>query len=386
MLFSEHIRTLRKQQGIMQRELAKAIGVDIPMYCRYEHGERRPKRAQVVKLAKKFKVDPDELVALWLAEEAWSDIAHDPMADRASQLLLEQLGTGGTAASPQPVPPAKQAPQAQAPEVNPLVLRAMELPASQRTLVANLDDNPMPHYVQGDALTVMRSIEDESIDCIVTTPPYWNLRKYNTESIKARTLQQFTEQLLTVMAEAHRVLKPQGSLWLNLADFYENRAMQALPWRVAISMMDLQGWIMRNDVVWNKPMGTFDSAVDHLRNVHEFLFHFVKSPDYYCDEDAWRRDYGIVSHSVEIMPADVWDIAPEKSEIERYRVAPERLCRLPIAVTCPRHGIVLDPFCGTGTTCKVAYDLDRRSIGIDVNGDRLERARRRIEQKSLSLF
>ena len=116
------------------------------------------------------------------------------------------------------------------------------------------------------------------------------------------------------------------------------------------------------------------------------MFHFVKSPDYYCDEDAWRRDYGIVSHSVEIMPADVWDIAPEKSEIERYRVAPERLCRLPIAVTCPRHGIVLDPFCGTGTTCKVAYDLDRRSIGIDVNGDRLERARRRIEQKSLSLF
>ncbi len=180
MLFSEHIRTLRKQQGIMQRELAKAIGVDIPMYCRYEHGERRPKRAQVVKLAKKFKVDPDELVALWLAEEAWSDIAHDPMADRASQLLLEQLGAGGTAATPQPVPPAKQAPQAQAPEVNPLVLRAMELPASQRTLVANLDDNPMPHYVQGDALTVMRSIEDESIDCIVTTPPYWNLRKYNT--------------------------------------------------------------------------------------------------------------------------------------------------------------------------------------------------------------
>ena len=296
MLFSEHIRTLRKQQGIMQRELAKAIGVDIPMYCRYEHGERRPKRAQVVKLAKKFKVDPDELVALWLAEEAWSDIAHDPMADRASQLLLEQLGAGGTAATPQPVPPAKQAPQAQAPEVNPLVLRAMELPASQRTLVANLDDNPLPHYVQGDALTVMRSIEDESIDCIVTTPPYWNLRKYNTESIKARTLQQFTEQLLSVMAEAHRVLKPQGSLWLNLADFYENRAMQALPWRVAIGMMDLQGWIMRNDVVWNKPMGTFDSAVDHLRNVHEFLFHFVKSPDYYCDEDAWRRERHVRRH------------------------------------------------------------------------------------------
>ena len=384
MLFSEHIRNLRKQQGIMQRERAKAIGVDIPMYCRFEHGERRPKRAQVVKLAKKFKVNPDELVALWLAEAAWTDIANDPMADRASQLLLQQMG-GELPDNQHKTQTSKHTTQATT-SVKPEAIKAVELPASERTLIKSLGDNPLPHYIQGDALKVMRTTEDESIDCIVTTPPYWNLRNYNTESIRARSINDFVEQLLMVMAEAKRVLKPGGSLWLNMADAYERRALQALPWRLAIQMIDLQGWILRNDVVWNKPTGTFDSAIDHLRNVHEFLFHFVKSTDFYCDEEAWRRDYGIVSHSVEIMPADVWDIAPEKSDIERYRVAPERLYRLPIAVTCPRGGIVLDPYCGTGTTCKVAYDLNCRSIGIDVNGDRLDRARRRIEQKPLSLF
>ncbi len=86
------------------------------------------------------------------------------------------------------------------------------------------------------------------------------------------------------------------------------------------------------------------------------------------------------------MPGDVWNIEPEKSTIERYRVSPETLCLLPIVATCPRDGIVLAPYCGTGTTCKVAYDVNRRSIYIDINEDRLARARTRIEQKSMSLF
>jgi ribosome-binding protein aMBF1 (putative translation factor) len=75
MLFSERIRTLRKEQGVLQRRLAEAIGVDVPMYSRYEHGERHPKREQVVKLARLLGTDAGELVALWLAEEAMNAIA-----------------------------------------------------------------------------------------------------------------------------------------------------------------------------------------------------------------------------------------------------------------------------------------------------------------------
>ena len=91
MLFSERIRTLRKEQGVLQRALAKAIGVDVPMYSRYEHGERRPKREQVLKLARLLHTDANELVALWLAEAAVNTIGHDKMSARASQLLRETL-------------------------------------------------------------------------------------------------------------------------------------------------------------------------------------------------------------------------------------------------------------------------------------------------------
>lgn len=396
MLFSERIRTLRKEQGVLQRRLADAIGVDVPMYSRYEHGERHPKREQVVKLARLLNTDANELVALWLAEAAMNAIGHDKMSGRASELLLAQLGGSNTTntISPTTVAPPEAPPTPEAapaiigePEMDTTLVRAAVLPAAERTLLSQIGNNPMPYYVQGDARQVMAGIADESIDCIVTTPPYWNLKKYNTESIQQKTLDDYCDQLLRVMAEAWRVLKPEGSLWLNLADHYEGRALQGLPWRIAMRMIDLQGWTLRNDVVWNKPAGEYGSSLDHLRNVHEFMFHFVKSANnFYFDEDALRRHAKQVGEKTTILPGDVWNIEPEKSAIERYRVSPETLCLLPIVATCPRDGIVLDPYCGTGTTCKVAYDVSRRSIGIDINDDRLARARARVEPKSMSLF
>ena len=438
MLFSERIRTLRKERGLLQRRLAEAIGVDVPMYSRYEHGERHPKRDQVVKLARLLGTDAGELVALWLAEEAMNAIGHDKMSERASQLLLEQLGgtpttpaadTLTTTTPPQTPPLGEKEGEAELLraritelearnaeletsnteletsntelkarnteleshnsklEIDPTLVKAPEADAASRTVVSRMGHNPMPYYIKGDARQVMATIEDESVDCIVTTPPYWNLKKYNTESIQQKTLDEYCDELLRVMAEAWRVLKPQGSLWLNLADVYADRALQALPWRIAMQMMDLQGWKLRNDVVWNKPLGEYGSGLDHLRNVHEFMFHFVKSADdFYFAEAELRRYAKQIGEKQGTMPGDVWSIEPEKSAIERYRVSPEPLCLLPIVATCPRDGIVLDPYCGTGTTCKVAYDVNRRSIGIDINDDRLQRARGRVEQKSLSLF
>jgi site-specific DNA-methyltransferase (adenine-specific) len=87
-----------------------------------------------------------------------------------------------------------------------------------------------------------------------------------------------------------------------------------------------------------------------------------------------------------VMPGDVWNILPEKSNIDRYNVFPEALCRLIVSATCPDFGIVLDPYCGTGTTCKVACDLHRRAIGIDIDGTYIKLARERTQQQSLSMF
>ena len=87
-----------------------------------------------------------------------------------------------------------------------------------------------------------------------------------------------------------------------------------------------------------------------------------------------------------MVPGDVWTIGVQRSGIAHYCVAPDMLYRLPIVATCPRGGIVLDPYCGTGTACKIAYEMNRRSIGIDINPDYVKRARASIELKPLSLF
>lgn len=389
MLFSDKIKQLRQESGKRQKDLARAIGVDVPAYSRYEHGERRPKRDQVLRLARIFKTDPDELVAMWLADEAYSRIAHDKMATRAATLLRGVLDGA----------PAATTLEQQA--------VADDGDASRRNLVASLGRSVMPHLEQGDAATVMQRIEDESIDCIVTTPPYWRRRSQGTESISATSADQYIEQLLQAMQQAWRILKPEGSLWLNMGDDTTGGFVQGLPWRVVLAMMDRQGWRLVNEVVWNKTTTSPQGSQDHLRKVHEFMFHLVKGPNFHYDDEELRRTYALIVRNDDksrkrsdkiqerylqpegthgLVPGDVWTIGVQRSGIAHYCVAPDTLYRLPIVATCPHGGIVLDPYCGTGTTCKIAYELNLRSIGIDINANYIKQARASIEQKPLSLF
>lgn len=389
MLFSDKIKQLRQESGKRQKDLARAIGVDVPAYSRYEHGERRPKRDQVLRLARIFKTDADELVAMWLADEAYSRIAHDKMATRAAALLRGVLDGA----------PAATTLEQQA--------VADDGDASRRDLVASLGRSVMPRLEQGDAATVMQRIEDESIDCIVTTPPYWRRRSQGTESISATSADQYIEQLLQAMQQAWRILKPEGSLWLNMGDDTTGGFVQGLPWRVVLAMMDRQGWRLVNEVVWNKTTTSPQGSQDHLRKVHEFMFHLVKGPNFHYDDEELRRTYALIVRNDDksrkrsdkiqerylqpegthgLVPGDVWTIGVQRSGIAHYCVAPDTLYRLPIVATCPHGGIVLDPYCGTGTTCKIAYELNLRSIGIDINANYIKQARASIEQKPLSLF
>ena len=390
MIFSDKIKQLRIESGKRQKDLAKAIGVDVPAYSRYEHGERRPKREQVLRLARIFKTDPDELVAMWLADEAYSHIAHDKMATRAATLLTGLFNSESTEASEHTEVPEKP-----------------EVPAN-RNMVSRMGRSLLPHLEEGDAATVMQRIEDESIDCIVTTPPYWRRRSQGTESITADTAQDFIDELLQTMAQAWRVLKPQGSLWLNMGDDTTGGFVQGIPWRVVIAMIDTQHWHLVNEVVWNKITTSPQGSQDHLRKVHEFMFHLVKNDDFYYNDEELRRTYALIMRNqVEknrkksakvkdtylqpeelhgMVPGDVWTIGVQRSGIAHYCVAPDMLYRLPMVATCPRGGIVLDPYCGTGTSCRIAYELNRRSIGIDINGKYINQARASIEQKPLSLF
>ncbi len=354
---------------------------------------------------------------------------------------------------------------------------AGEEPDGRAGLAAYLDGagdeagHPRPLFVLGDAAETLRLFPDASVDCVVTSPPYFGHRRYAGGGIGAEGgWQDYVAALGAVTAELLRVLKPTGSLWLNLGDTYRGKRQLGVPWRVAFHLTDDQGWTLRNSVVWHKVKGGPDTSRDKLRNVHELLFHFVRqpqgattttptpsgarrarrawrtapsSPPPACSGVRYRRqielstsldelekaaalaaleatlgevaagrladfrmvirgrqrathsDVGAVSgrareleergfcflryHPGGAKPGDVWDILPEDTQGRGLHFAPfpADLCRIPILATCPPDGVVLDPFCGTGTAMLVASQLGRRSVGIDLAEEYLALARER---------
>jgi DNA modification methylase len=326
-----------------------------------------------------------------------------------------------------------------------------------------------PLLIEGDAHQVLSAFPEDCVDCCITSPPYWGQRAYAGGGIGLElTFGQYIDDLLAIVSQVRRVLKPTGSFWLNIGDAYHKKSLAGIPWRVAIAMTDRQNWVLRNCVIWNKVKGAPDNAKDKLRNVYENVFHFVKSDRYFYDADAIRSKPGqakvvkgaIVSatgvsgiryrrqielstaltdgekaaaskalddmleevregslsdfrmiirgqqrtthsdservsgrarelvdrgfyflryHPNGAKPGDVWDILPEDTQNRRLHFAPypEDLCKIPVLATCPEGGVVLDPFCGTGTTNLVAFQLGRKSIGIDMSSDYLRHARER---------
>jgi len=146
-------------------------------------------------------------------------------------------------------------------------------------------------FITADAFLALSSLPGESVDCIITSPPYWQLREYDVSTKQdeignEESYDDYVKILTKIFSECKRVLKKDGSLWLNIGDKYHNKRLMGIPWRVALSLMD-DGWILRNDVIWDQMKGT-QSAKDRLRDIYEHIFHFVKSPKYYYNSEAIR--------------------------------------------------------------------------------------------------
>ncbi len=146
--------------------------------------------------------------------------------------------------------------------------------------------------LKGNCREVVKKIPDDSIDCVITSPPYWQLREYDisedTDHLigAEKTPEEYVDHVTEVFKQIKRILKKTGSVWLNLGDKYHNKNLMGMPWRVALAMQD-DGWILRNDVIWSQMKGT-QSAKDRLRDMYEHIFHFVKNKKYYYDADSIR--------------------------------------------------------------------------------------------------
>jgi DNA modification methylase len=143
--------------------------------------------------------------------------------------------------------------------------------------------------IEGRARDALSAFPSGTVDAVVTSPPYWSVRRYPGGSTLGEepTPETYVDALFAELAELPRVLKPEGSLWLNLGDTYRDKNLAGIPWRVAFRLQ-AEGWILRNAVVWDKVKGNPDNAKDKLRNLYEHVFHFVRSKRYFYDADAIR--------------------------------------------------------------------------------------------------
>jgi len=143
--------------------------------------------------------------------------------------------------------------------------------------------------VEGRARSALAAFPSGAIDSVVTSPPYWSVRRYPGGSTLGEepTPEAYVEAVVDELCELPRVLKPGGSLWLNLGDTYRDKNLAGIPWRVALRLQ-AEGWILRNAVVWDKVKGNPDNSRDRLRNLYEHVFHFVRSRTYFYDADAIR--------------------------------------------------------------------------------------------------
>lgn len=304
--------------------------------------------------------------------------------------------------------------------------------------------NNKAKIICGDVLETIKKFPDGCIDSVITSPPYWQLRDYGYPEqwgLEPR-YEEYLEHLWSLMDEIYRVLKNTGTVWVNLGDSYSQRnannssnhiqsnskisnskknaervasqkgyaykCLMLIPHRFVIGCIDRK-WILRNDIIWAKRNAIPESILDRFSKKHEFFFFMVKNTKYYFDLDGIRDKnqtlvqsrksifgkseggelgaaYGRVCGSNENgkNPGDIsdfWDIPTRPSFDKHYATFNTKLIDKPIIAGCPKNGIILDPFCGSGTTLVRAIQLDRRAIGIDGSAEYCEMAKRKIDDE-----
>lgn len=348
----------------------------------------------------------------------------------------------------------------------------------------------------GDALQELKKMDPESVHCCVTSPPYWSLRDYGTATWDGgnvqcvhvvgkpgrgqhspyhkaivgdirpgvdastctrcgarrvdsqlgleRTPEEYIATMVKVFHEVKRVLRKDGTLWLNLGDSYYNnfggesktmttgqkkavtargrgnkpphptlkiKDLVGIPWSVAFGLR-ADGWYLRSDVIWNKENSMPESVLDRPTKSHEYIFLMSRSQTYFYDADSIRESstsegmswaerkamgepsrHGLdgaaksgagnfLTNSGGRNKRSVWTVNTQPFPEAHFAVFPSKLIKPCILAGCPKGGVVLDPFMGSGTTGFVSLNADRNFIGIDLSREYVEMARARIKRET----
>ena len=285
-------------------------------------------------------------------------------------------------------------------------------PSSTKFLSITVDDEPVDTLVQnvliqGHAMDALDLLPEESVQSVVTSPPYWSLRDYDVDLQVGcnETLEDYIDGIVQTFNKVRQILTVDGTVWLNIGDAYtsgnrryrapdkKNRArampmrsptpnglkpkdLIGLPWRLAFALQ-AAGWWLRSEVIWSKPNAHPESVRDRPTKAHETVFLLSKNQDYYYDVDAIRgpNDRRIRT---------TWDIPTEprkrcsNASDDHPAVMPAALAERCVALTSQDGDFVLDPYAGSGTSLLAAQCLGRRWVGIELKPAFIDLMQRRL--------
>ena len=270
----------------------------------------------------------------------------------------------------------------------------------------------MPEYavLRGSALDILRELVGP-VNMTVTSPPYWRLRDYKhpQQLGQEETPKAYIENLCLIFDEVKRITEPDGTLWINIDDTYRDKQLTGIPWMLAFAMKQ-RGWLWRAHIVWHKLGGKPEPCKDRPSRNHETILLFSKGKHYFYDYDAilephtnpWaidcikkaqesgqterprsnpfskeerrakgtkgitRAEYGVLMNPKGKNKRSVWAIKTAWDKRNHFAIFPDDLVKPCILAGCPQGGWVLDPFCGSGTSGKVALENGRNFIGIEL--------------------
>ena len=265
-----------------------------------------------------------------------------------------------------------------------------------------------PSVLIGDCLEVLPTLQAECIQCCITSPPYWGLRDYDHPSqIGAEPSPEiYVENLVKIFRDVRRVLRKDGTLWLNVGDGYarnggvgncgpnaivgntrkliqrrnckvpncwglKDRDLMGLPWRVAFALQ-ADGWILRSRITWIKKSAMPESVKNRPTNATEDIFLFAKSIKYYYNPDGVREPTGANLRNY-------WVLGPDPNACGHPAAFPRELARRCILLGSCEGDTVLDPFGGCGTTGFAAQELNRKSVLIEINPSYVEMSKVRTK-------
>lgn len=252
------------------------------------------------------------------------------------------------------------------------------LQADPDVLVAERDSNlsPVPdhlrltHILRGDARQI--PLPDHSVDLVVTSPPYWRKRDYKVSGQigQEETVHEYVAALLTALREWRRVLRPTGSVFLDIGDTYWNRSLAGVPARVETAARD-DGWLVRNRIIWAKDGGMPDPARNRLANRHEYILHLTVTNDYYYDMLGYAERFGNGAN-----PGDVWHISLARNMSQHLAPFPGEIVERAITLACPT---AVCSRCGAPRT-----RITRRTAKLDPNRPQARRAMELAHEKGLT--